>query len=166
MPPVDKTCLKGGNTSAIELAATWEDQSRKNKKCGWMTHARHRLKEDFPRINQRGWCERERRFFLCKTNAHTEALPAHPRGLLERRAPVSGFLWKKIQQIGTARDAAVSCGTRFVPGEAPSGRTWRLHRTHAERHEDGGGESSPNARLNYPECPLVVGCHFSHFLLR
>lgn len=32
--PVDKTCLKGaeGNTSAIMLAATWEDERRKNKK--------------------------------------------------------------------------------------------------------------------------------------
>lgn len=32
--PVDKTCLKGaeGNTSAIKLAATWEDERRKNKK--------------------------------------------------------------------------------------------------------------------------------------
>lgn len=32
--PVDKTCPKGteGNTSAIMLAATWEDERRKNKK--------------------------------------------------------------------------------------------------------------------------------------
>lgn len=58
------------------------------KKCGPMTHAKHQLKEDFPRIKQRGCFERKCRF-LCKINAHKEALPAHPHGLLEHDAPVA-----------------------------------------------------------------------------
>lgn len=60
----------------------------KIKKCGPMTHAKHQLKEDFPRIKERGCFERKCRF-LCKINADKEALPAHPHGLLEHDAPVA-----------------------------------------------------------------------------
>lgn len=89
--PVDKTLKAPRETP---LPSCLQPRGRMNggkiKKCGLMTHAKHQLKEDFPRIKQRG-CFEKKCCFLCKINAHKEALPPHPHGVLEHDAPVAAF---------------------------------------------------------------------------
>lgn len=114
-------------------------------------------KRGFPKNQPKGMLREGTSFLL---NAHAIQKPClHTHAV----CPSAVLLFmascgKKIHQTGR--------GTRrchVAPGSYGGGKPPRKGHDVYIGHmrsvfQDGGGDSSPSARLNYPECPLVAGC--------
>lgn len=114
-------------------------------------------KRGFPKNQPKGMLREGTSFLL---NAHAIQKPClHTHAVCPSAVlPFMASCGKKYTKVGEGR-GAVTWPLVHTGGGKPPRKGHDVYIGHMRSvFQDGGGDSSPSARLNSPECPLVAGC--------